>query len=94
MRNMEKTYSKEENNVANISLNTKIFLLALRIKLHGTKKEMIVRAALDTCSDRSYILGKALNEFGFDSVVRQNLVFYYLVESIRSHGSTKPIEST
>lgn len=60
--------------LANVSLNEKIFLPVLRLKLCGPMIEKTVRAVIDTGSHRSYILSKTADELGFETVGQQTMV--------------------
>ncbi|XP_071648476.1 uncharacterized protein [Temnothorax longispinosus] len=68
--NINKT---EEQSLTNLSLNPRVFLQTLRVKLINGSREQTVRAVLDTGSHRSYILGHVAEQLGFEQLGKQTM---------------------
>lgn len=66
--------SEENSCLANLSLDVKVFLLLLKIKLRGPEGTRIVRAIIDTGSHKSYILGRTAEELGYKTESEQTMV--------------------
>ncbi|XP_018394550.1 PREDICTED: uncharacterized protein LOC108773288 [Cyphomyrmex costatus] len=63
--------STEESNLASIFENPQVFLQTLRVKLRNSDAEYIVRAIIDTGSQRSYILKQTAEMMGYEPVGEQ-----------------------
>lgn len=75
----EQMHNEGNSCLANISLNVKVFLPMLKVRMHGPKKSMNVRAItdtviIDTVSHRSYILGKTAESLGYETLDEQTMV--------------------
>lgn len=68
------TFSEENSSLTNMSIDVKVFLPMLKVKLRGPRGAMNVRAVVDTGSHRSYILGQAAKELGFENAGEQTMV--------------------
>ncbi|XP_018392804.1 PREDICTED: uncharacterized protein LOC108771895 [Cyphomyrmex costatus] len=75
--------STEESNLASISENPQVFLQTLRVKLRNSDAEHIVRAIIDTGSQRSYILKQTAEMMGYEPVGEQ-LITHSLFGGIKS----------
>lgn len=51
--------------LANNSTNTQVLLQTLRVQLDGSGRSKIVRALIDTGSQKSYILGSTATSLGY-----------------------------
>ncbi|XP_025154441.1 uncharacterized protein LOC112588490 [Harpegnathos saltator] len=71
---VKQTFNEENSCLTNVSLDVKVFLPMLKIKLRGPKGAVDVRAVIDTGSHKSYILGQVAEELGYDIVGEQTMV--------------------
>ena len=63
----------KEANLANLSLNPEVSLQTLLVKLRNKNRERIVRAVLDSGSQRSYVLKQAIDDMGYDPIGKQQV---------------------
>jgi len=70
----ELAFNEVSSGLANVFLNTKVFLPLLKIKLRGSKGTMNARAVIDTGSHKSYILNRAARELDYETVGEQTMV--------------------
>ncbi|XP_025155125.1 uncharacterized protein LOC112588673 [Harpegnathos saltator] len=71
---VKQTFNEENSCLTNVSLDVKVFLPMLKVKLRGPKGAVDVRAVIDTGSHKSYILGQVAEELGYDIVGEQTMV--------------------
>ncbi|GBM47202.1 hypothetical protein AVEN_271263-1 [Araneus ventricosus] len=79
----EEKEAANEINVSNISLDPKVFLQTLKVKMISDKKEVSLRIILDSGSQRSYILKNLAEEMGYIPVRKETLV-YFLFGRVKS----------
>lgn len=63
-----------ESSLADLSLNTEVFLPTLRVRVHNGEKGRIVRAIVDTASHRSYILSALADEMNYEIESRHEVI--------------------
>ncbi|KYN07072.1 hypothetical protein ALC62_01968 [Cyphomyrmex costatus] len=70
----ESAFNEVSSGLANISLDAKVFLPMLKVKLRGSKGTVNARAVIDTGSHKSYILNRAAEELDYKTVGEQTMV--------------------
>lgn len=70
----EQNFHEGSSSLTNISLNVKVFLPTLRVKLHGPKGTLNVRAVINTSSHQSYVLGKIAEDLEYETVGEQTMI--------------------
>lgn len=73
----------QENNLANLSLHTEVFLQTIRVKLKNQGQERIIRAVLDSASPRTYISSQIADGIGYSPNGEHKMIHMLF-------GGTKP----